>query len=219
VKKTLILLVGVSALGVLAYLGNRSAVRAQGGAPALQSRIAIINLSQAIKKYKKWTAFEGVYKQKYETFNLEFEKRKKEYTILKTDLDKFKDDANKVDAIKRKMRELDREVADIGEEAKKQLSQLEEGQAVEIYQEVQKAVEAFARANGIELVLQYNDAPPTVAAEYWHPANVVRKLKSQPCIPIWFTPNLDITEIVASMLNQHLDSLTPQAQTRPAGQQ
>jgi Skp family chaperone for outer membrane proteins len=86
------------------------------------------------------------------------------------------------------------------EAAKKELVKINGDAAIQIYKEVEDAVNLYARSNNLELVLFYNDA--ITAEDYYHPANLQRKL-TQPAavMPIFVTPGMDISNQVVNNLN------------------
>jgi Skp family chaperone for outer membrane proteins len=212
VKSTVTILTGVVSLGVL--VAAASPLRAQpqyqqpGGvqqatavAPAMpRTKIAIINLQAVVKKYQKWADFEAGYKGDYDKFNAEFERKKAEAVKWKTQLQQ--PDCPNRDEIEQRLRTLDREAQDLGDNAKKYLTKRRDDQAVQIYREVREAVTAYARANDIELVMHYNDA--IAQADLDHPMNIQRKLQTGACMPMYYLPGMDITDAVANMLNQRL---------------
>jgi Skp family chaperone for outer membrane proteins len=224
VKKAAISLTALATLGLTVYLGShlraqyqpQSTGRVQqavatGQAAPLRTRIAVVNLQQVIKQYRKWNDFEQGYKNLYNQYNAEFERQKAKGMDLKSQLDKAVDDATK-DKIQQAIKELERQVQDMGERAKKELGKMRDDQAQQIYQEVEQAVQAFARANDIEMVLHFNDA--VAPADYYHPLNVQRKLQTGACMPMYIAPGMNITDTISAMLNQRLGA-TPAA---PSGQ-
>jgi Skp family chaperone for outer membrane proteins len=224
VKKAAISLTALATLGLTVYLGShlraqyqsqptgrvQQAVATAQAAP-LRTRIAVVNLQQVIKQYRKWSDFEQGYKNLYNQYNAEFERQKAKGLDLKSQLDKAVDDATK-DKIQQAIKELERQVQDMGERAKKELGKMRDEQAQQIYQEVEQAVQAFARANDIEMVLHFNDA--VAPADYYHPLNVQRKLQTGACMPMYIAPGMNITDTISAMLNQRLGA-TPAA---PSGQ-
>jgi len=100
------------------------------------------------------------------------------------------------------MKQVEREGQDLSEQAKKQLGKYREDNVVQMYREVQAAGERYARAHGIGLVLEYADA--VTPSEVYHPMNVMRKLQTQPCVPLYVDPDMDITNQVAAMLQQQM---------------
>ena len=63
-------------------------------------------------------------------------------------------------------------------------------------------LERYARSHLIGLVMHYADA--TAPAELYHPMNVMRKLQTQPCVPLYVDPDMDITNQVVAMLQQQM---------------
>jgi Skp family chaperone for outer membrane proteins len=227
VKKTVICLTALATLGVTAYVGSQ--LRAQNQpqyaghlqqttatapAPTLRTRIAVVNLQQVIKQYRKWNDFEESYKKAYGYYNAEYERKKALALDYKNQLDKATDEALR-DKLQKQLKDLEREVQDLGETAKKQLSKMRDDAAVQIYREVEQAVDAFARANDIEMVLHFNDA--VVAADLYHPANIQRKLQTGACMPMYTAPGMNITDTIALMLNQRLGP-APTPAAAPSGQ-
>jgi Skp family chaperone for outer membrane proteins len=224
VKKAAISLTALATLGLTVYLGShlraqyqsqptgrvQQAVATAQAAP-LRTRIAVVNLQQVIKQYRKWSDFEQGYKNLYNQYNAEFERQKAKGLDLKSQLDKAVDDATK-DKIQQAIKELERQVQDMGERAKKELGKMRDEQAQQIYQEVEQAVQAFARANDIEMVLHFNDA--VAPADYYHPLNVQRKLQTGACMPMYVDPRMNITDTISGMLNQRLGA-TPAAPSGP----
>jgi Skp family chaperone for outer membrane proteins len=214
VKRNFLILAGVVAIGVTSFLRaqgqqqynqTQQPIQQTGAntAAPLRTRVAVINLQSVIKQYQKWTAFETEYKRMYENYNQEFEKKKSEAAGLKAQYERTNDDQAK-EAIQRQMRELDRQVQDMGEGAKKHLAKLRDDQASQIYNEVEMAVEAYARANDIEMVMHFNDA--ITRQDKQNPMNIAAKLQSRTLFPMYVAPGMDITDTVAGMLNQRLNA-------------
>ena len=209
-KRNLFIVAGVTVLGIAGYMRAHGQQYNPGQQPIQQvtniapirTRVAVINLQSVIKQYRKWSAFETEYKQKYDDFNKEFERKKAEATNLKSQYDRTTDDQAR-EAIQRQMRALDRDVQDMGENAKKLLSKMRDEQASQIYREVEQAVEAFARANDIEMVLHFNDA--LVDTDKNNPLNIQSKLQTRALFPMYVAPGMDITNTIAGMLNQRLN--------------
>jgi Skp family chaperone for outer membrane proteins len=214
VKKTAISLVAVATLGLIVYLGGylhaqnqsqppsgvRQTVATAPAAP-LRTRIAVVNLQQVIKQYRKWNDFEQSYNNLYKQYDARFQSEKAKGMELKTQLDKATDETTK-ERVQQQIKDLERQVQDLGEAAKKQLGKMRDDQAQQIYQEVEQAVQAYARANDIEMVLHFNDA--VAPADYYHPLNVQRKLQTAACLPMYLAPGMNITDTIATMLNQRL---------------
>jgi Skp family chaperone for outer membrane proteins len=231
VKRTITAAAAVVTVGVLAYVGGHL-LAAQQDPQASQSqiqpvnanipqqppapprtRIAVINLAQVIKSYDKWKTFEESYKLAFSHYNGEFEIRKKRGLELKGELGKIAPDDPKAESMKQELRKLDREVQDLGEEAKKYLNKMQDDMAIQIYHEVNEAVEHYARANDIEMVMHFNDG--ITAQDILNPANVQRKLQNPACMPMYVTPGMNITGSIVEMLNQRLRAMTPAQPATP----
>jgi Skp family chaperone for outer membrane proteins len=221
VKRTALLSARLAAVFLTAYLCGhvhadppqyQSQVQQTSGnipvAPP-RTKIAVINLQQVVKGYEKWKSFEGTYKQTYDWYNAEFEKRKARAMELKTQLSKMPPGEER-EKIEQQMRGLDREVQDLGDSAKKNLAKMQDMAAVDIYKEVQQAVEHYARANDIELVVHYNDA--VTPSDLFNPMNIQRKMQTGACMPMYITPGMDITPQITDMLNQRLHAAAPAGQ-------
>jgi Skp family chaperone for outer membrane proteins len=206
VKRTVITLTGLLTLGVAAYVAshlradpNFQQANAVGTIP--HNKVAVINLMGVVKKYEKWQQFENAYKGAVEKYDKFFEAKKQQLLDLKK-LFESTPDADKKEQIQTQMKAVEREGQDASEKAKKELGKYREDMAVQIYKEVQEAAARYARAHDIGMVLHYADAE--APAEVYHPINVLRKLQTQPCVPMYVDPELDITNSVSAMLNQAL---------------
>ena len=203
-KRTVITLSSILAVGVAAYVVSHlhaqqdNLQQVNAAAPA-RNKVAVINLMGVVKKYKKWEMFEQDYKSSLTQWDKAFETRKESMLNLKKQFDATPEGERR-DQLGAQMKQIEREAQDFSEKAKKELGKYREDQAVQIYKEVQTAVERFARSQGFGLVLHYADA--LTPAEVYHPINVMRKLQTQPCIPMYVDPDMDITNAVADMLNQ-----------------
>jgi Skp family chaperone for outer membrane proteins len=195
-------------LGAGAYFGNR--ILAQNPAPAtapaataprpLQTRVGLLNMVLVLKNYKKFQAIEenvkkraGELEKSLEPFRTELTRLKQIYEDPKT----ADAERQKVDTRAKQVR-LDMQIKE--EEAKKELIKMNGDAAVQIYKEVEDQVNLYARSNNLELVLFYNDA--VTAEDYYHPANLQRKL-TQPAavMPIFVTPGMDISNQIVANLN------------------
>ncbi len=212
-KRTLGLLAGTATLAAGVYLGSH--VWAQQGnytqatyTPAshpLQSKIAILNLAQVIKNYKKYQNFEAELKSQSQTLQRDLEAKKGQIVSYQKELEKPDVATARKDQIEHEMKHLQREIQDAVEEAKQRYSKQDMDELIKTYKEVSDAVAVYCRAYAIELVLQYNDAPE---AEKYLPPHFVHRLSNRACMPIYVDPRMDITEPITQMLNQRLAATT-----------
>jgi Skp family chaperone for outer membrane proteins len=208
VKRTLIILTGVLTLGVAAYVGSQLRAQPQATAPAPKTKMAVVNLSQVVKKYAKWQEFEKSYKNYLDQLKAEFDKIKLPGVELKDRLAKMAPDDSNREKVQQQLKDVERRMQDYDEEAKKKLSKWQEDTLVQIYHEVHDAIETYARSNDIEMVMHFNDA--ISPAELYHPYNVQRKMQSIALMPVYVTPGMDITDIIVNNLNHRLQaSATP----------
>ena len=204
--KKLRTLVGLAAAALIVC----STANAQQGGQPIQSyqpppipktKIAILNLQHVVKNYEKWRLFEEEYKNKYKSYDAEFEKIKKEGLALKEQLTKGPQEGPQAEAIKTRLKALDRQVQDLGDNAKSQLLKLQDDMSIHIYTEVEAAVGAYAKANDIDLVMQFNDG--VLQTDKSNPQNIQRKMQTGACMPMYSVDGLDISQTIIIMLNDH----------------
>lgn len=169
--------------------------------PMPKTKIAIVNLQHVVKNYERWRIFEEEYKTKYKGYDGEFEKIKKEGLALKDQLSKMPADDPKAEGIKLRLKALDRQVQDLGDNAKSQLLKLQDDMSIHIYSEVEAAVGAYAKANDIDLVMQYNDG--VLPTDKSNPQNIQRKMQTGACMPMYSVDGMDISATIIIMLNDH----------------
>jgi Skp family chaperone for outer membrane proteins len=199
-------LAGLAVLGIGIGLGSLGRAQQQFQRPPLQTRIAIVNLSQVIKNYKKFQAFEGDLKSQTQAIQRDLDQKKTQATSEQKEMEQPATPPERREQLERHIKQMQREVQDSIEDAKQKMSKREFDQLIQTYKEVKDAVDAYARAYAIELVLQYNDA---VGPEVYVPGNFQHKLANRACMPIYVDPRMDITEPVTTMLNQKLASAAP----------
>jgi Skp family chaperone for outer membrane proteins len=221
VKRITFALAAVATLGVSSIGGSLRADPPQGSNPVQQvnstapatsarTRIAMINLSQVLSKYEKWQNYERAYKDWIEKMRVEFENKKKPGLEMEAQLAKMPaEDVKGREEIQQKLRDLKRQLQDYEEAAKKNLTKWQDDALVLVYREIHDAVESYARANDIEMVLHFNDA--INASDLYHPMNVERKMKAPGCTVMYVTPGMDITDIIAANLNTRLHAAAPAA--------
>jgi Skp family chaperone for outer membrane proteins len=179
----------------------------------LRTRIGLLNLSHVIKSYAKYQAFEREWQEALKGYDKTIENKRNLMTQWQKELEKQQVDPAQRDKYEGYVRQLQREMQDIGEDAKKQLSKKRDEQAVIIYKEIEQAVQVYARSQDLELVLHFNDA--IVPQDLHSPMNVQRKLQIGACMPMFSHPQMDITQAIITMLNDHY---ARSAQSAPAGQ-
>jgi Skp family chaperone for outer membrane proteins len=221
VKRTVVILAGVTALCMVAYLGSRVAADPPGGTPAKtgapaaapqpQSKVAVLNLSYVIKNYKKWTTFQTEYKTKLESYDGALKTMKGTLDLKQQAVQKA--DAGMKEQLEKEMRDIQRAMQDKTDDGKKALAEMEAKQFSTIYKDVQDMTTRYARARGIEIVMHYNDG--TTEAEVNNPMNIGRKMGQGACFPLYTAPGIDISQDVLAYLNQAV-AAEPTKYTKPA---
>lgn len=219
-KRTLIIVAGFATLAAGVYLASRVGAQtyqpAQGTQPTaapLRSRIAVINMVQVLKNYKKFQNAEAEVKAQVQKVDSQLEVKNGEALKMKKSFQEATD-PNVRDGLEKDLKKLQREMQELQEDTRKNVMKLQGELSVQIYKEVEDAVKLFAKVNDIELVLHFNDAMTQV--DYYSPANVQRKLLTVgPLMPMYFDPRMDISMAVTKMLNDRLAAAG--ASRAPAG--
>jgi Skp family chaperone for outer membrane proteins len=206
VKRTVIILAGVAALGLAVYVANHAGAQQGNNQPArppLQTRVALLNLGQCIKNYNKFKSFEESLKKQSDYYQKLFEEKKAQAVAKQEQQKKPETTPAQREELDRDLRTLQHQMQDLAEEVKQKLGKQEFDLMVMMYKEVQDAASIYARTYGFELVLQYNDA---VGADAYSAQVFQRKLANGACMPLYNDDRMDITRDVTAMLNQKLAS-------------
>ncbi|MFO0845803.1 MAG: OmpH family outer membrane protein [Gemmataceae bacterium] len=203
-KRTLMLMAGVMALGCAIYASNKIWAQAPNPNPApapaqLKTKIGLVNLQQVIKEYNKFKTFSEELKNSVAPFQ-------GKDTALKTEGDKLAKEgqspqttAQRRDEIERRLKDIQRQLEDNKVEAQKIVGKKQEDQLKILYADIRTVVDRFAQAHGYEMVLHYNDA--VTAEEYWSAQNIARKLQAGALMPMYISNGLDITRNIIATLN------------------
>lgn len=215
-KRKLGILAGLAALGIALNLAGNGRAQQQPGAPGqayqatrppLQTRVAIVNISQVIKNYKKYQSFQEELKQQSKTVQQAVDACKAQAMSEQKELEQPTVTAERRDQLERDIKRLQRQAQDQVEDARMKMSKRDFDELVKIYKEIKDAVDAYARAYAIELVLTYQEAN---GADEFSPQFFPQKLANRACMPIYADPRMDITQPITDMLNQKLASLSAQ---------
>jgi Skp family chaperone for outer membrane proteins len=215
VKRSIAILGVLAALGGLAWLGTRLTAQ-QPGAPAAapRSKVAVVNINRVIKGYQKANVL-GQYLLNLGNYYNQQRKAKQDQLAAKQQEAQKEADATKREALAAQLKQLAREIEDLEAQASRDMQAKQGEIAVQVYKEIEGVVAGVAHANDLELVLIYPDV--TAPEEAGLPATVFRKLSAPAALPIYYVPQLDITQAVIDTLNRQFPA--PQAQPAPAGQQ
>jgi Skp family chaperone for outer membrane proteins len=210
----------MATLGIGVYLGSQ--VWAQQGAgqgaavsrEPLKTRIAVVNLRQVLKNYKKFKNAQEDIKKKIEQAQKEFKPLEDQVTVKQARL-KVPDISNaEREQIERELKKLLTEGQDKKEEIAKTIRNYEGEISVQIFKEIEDAVNLIATHNAIELVLTYNDFNKDEPANYYNPSSVQQKLMTAPLMPMYIDPRMDITSMVTDMLNRKVAMNTSPGNSR-----
>lgn len=213
-KRTLTFAMGFLVLGVAAYCAGQlsaqnTAQPAPGqptSVPLLRNKIAVFNMSEVIKGYKRWQEFEQQRNSGLKDQQGKFDKFKLEIGNKQADLAKLSptDTAGR-DKIERDIRLIERQAGDLRDEIGKQYQKWEQDQITLIYKEIESVAADIARAYNVELILHYTD--PVTPEEKYHPMNLARKLQSSGITPIFMAGGIDISKWMLDNLNRRYEAI------------
>jgi Skp family chaperone for outer membrane proteins len=207
VKKKLVLLAGLAALGITAYVGSclLGQAQAQQGTPAPASpKVGMINLAVVLKGYNKFK----VYNDEIENIRKEYQKKEDGFKDSIVKWQQFAQNATASQADKEKaekaIKDFKRMIEDNVQEYNKVRSERSDKQMVQMYHELESAVQKFAGPNGFHLILHYSE--PTQDADKYSAPNIQRKLvgpgQSGGVCPIYMVPNIDVSADIIRTLNE-----------------
>lgn len=209
-KRTIGILAGMATLGVGVYLGSQVFAQQTGGSrPAtsepLRTRIAVVNLVQVLKKYSKFQTCDADLKKQISEAKTTLDPLEKQIRALQAKAQLPETPAADRETIKRDLERLTLQYREKAEDADKAFMKRSGELAVQIYHEVEDAVDLFAKSNAIELVVMYNDALKSQRDEYYSAPYVQQRLKMPNAfMPIYVDPRMDITDAITQMLNRRV---------------
>jgi Skp family chaperone for outer membrane proteins len=109
-------------------------------------------------------------------------------------------DTQKREAMATEAKKLTRDIQDLDDEAQRKVTTEQGNIAVQVYKEIEGVVAGIARSYDLELVLVYPDI--TAPEEANLPQTVFKKLSAPAAMPMYYAPNLDITQAVVDTLNR-----------------
>jgi len=185
-------------VGVLALVVAACGVVA--AEPALKGKTAYVNLTVLIKGYTKYQRFQTDTKSQVDKIEAKVKRLKGQLdaeakTLTQPDLNQ-----EEREACQKRARELQRQLEDLTVEGRSVVGRSTEGAMVELYKDVREVVAAYARQEGLDAVLHYNDATPGTP-EFYAPPNVGRKMQAGAAMPLYLAPGIDITEAILTELN------------------
>ena len=208
-KRTVTIVAGLAALGVMAYIGRHLSAQAPSTAalPA-QPRIAVVNLLNVIKNYNKAKFYDSELEEARKPYVAKAEELKsaliqwQNYVADPKNAPQLTDE--KKQEAEKNITNIKRSLEDLDKEARKALSKKREQQVVQLYKEIDEHVKRYAAPNGIHLVLSYFE--PVSAADLFSGANITRKLEGMSmggsCNPMYYADGMDISGPIIESLNR-----------------
>jgi Skp family chaperone for outer membrane proteins len=209
-------------LAALMAVGGSGRLFAQQPAP---TRLAIVNIGLVFTKYEKAKAYKAQMEKQIEPYQLEGKKLKKEMLDWSEAMKHPKFDPKEKDRYEQAIRNNQRGLEDLELKIRKLVGTAQEDQIIHLYREVQGAIQAYAQANGIHIVLGYGEQ---IDGDIYAFANINRKMQGMDlgsCNPLFHVAGIDISQQVADMLNVSFQragaaspsGVTPVSGTAPAG--
>jgi len=216
------LLAGALALQALAQTGNTKGPIQQtsGTSPTMAApglppvRVAVVNINKVLKGFDKAQQMNAFIQAKLEAYGKSITSKRDEMVKLEADIQKSVD-PTAAENMKKRITQLQREMQDLDQEARKEIGNQQGTIAVDIYKNIEGVIQRVAVMNNFDIVLSYPDAVSDT--EMYAQANVVRKLASQAAIPIYYKPHVDVTDAVVQTLNATYPVPKSPVQTPPTG--
>ena len=206
-------LLGLGALAVGAYFAG--VADAQGNAqPSVmgRTRIGFVNLHEVLKHYQKWVALRDQLKAQDEEFVKTLKVKQSRLEQLATEAKDPKTTPARKEQIEKEAKQIQFDMQSLQEEAKKKFMTYRDENMAMIYREVDAVVKEYAKANGVDLVMRYNE---DWGEDYHSPAKVVGRMQYT-FFPMYYDPSLEITGAIRDTLNKRYASAAGGAGVVPA---
>jgi Skp family chaperone for outer membrane proteins len=223
VKKKMVVLAALAALGVAAYLGTQlwaqQPAQPPAGPPPASPKIGMINMAVVLKGYKK-----------FQVYNDEIEKIRVQYEKIEIDLKdkakKWKDHAERVgatqadrDQAEESLKQIKRFIEDNVALYQKARAKKSDEQMQQMYREIEAAVQSYAGPNGFHMIFHYSE--PLTPDDKYSATNIQRKLvgpgQSGGICPMYMMPNMDVSNDVVNTLNAMFPAPAVASAPAPAG--
>gem|GEM_PF-2555444 len=210
-KRTMLFVGGLLALASTAYVGSH--LWAQGtGAPAAptQTRIAFVNIETVFQNYEKAVLYKKEMENAIAPFKVKAEKLKAEILQWQRELQdptsaknpKFNKEQWEAGILKNK-----RDLEDLTKEVGKIVGTKNEEQVVQLYKEVNDAVQAHALANGFQAVMCFGESTKLPPLGFENISRKVQGMEGSGCMSfMYIAPGLDISQAVTEALNRRYRS-------------
>lgn len=193
------------------FLGGVVAAQQRTPTPSVtgRTRIVFLNLNEALKGYSKFKALREELKRKDEQFVTMLKNKQSRGEALSKEMQDPKTTSQRKEAIEQELKQIRFDMDNIRQDAQKQIIKYQQEELAKMYREVYQVVTEYAAANGIDLVMQYNEEWDD---NYHTPQRVVQRM-NMPFWPIHYDKSMEITGVVAQTLNQKFG-----VATAPTGQ-
>jgi Skp family chaperone for outer membrane proteins len=163
-------------------------------------QIGLVNLTQVIKSYDRYKTFQAEMKEAIKPFQEKDDTFKRQIEALTKEMQ----GANGEDReeLEGRIKKLQRKMEDNKQVAQRHMNKKQEEQLKSINSDLESATTRYAKANGLDLVLHYNDA--VTPAERGSPANITRKMQAGALMPLYARKGLDISKEIIAELNENL---------------
>ena len=218
-KRTMLLLGALVALGLGLYITGQayaqtpgaSPVPTPGAAPAKPARtdptrVAVFNVAKVMKDFTKWQYYAVTMNNKRITAAGELGKLRNEILELQAKAEKEpRQDVR--DGLARAMVEKQRAFEDRERQYRKQLDEESAAHLKNLFVEIQRAVGAIVESNGYDVVFAYPDA--VTAEEAASPLMVDLKMRPPAAIPFYVSKSADVTQVLIETLNKNFPAPGP----------
>jgi Skp family chaperone for outer membrane proteins len=205
VKKKLVAVAALAALGVAAYLATQLWAQPPQPAPA-SPKIGLVNMFAVFKGYNKFK----YYNDEVEKIRVDYQKKEDDLKKLIKDWTEFGNKGSQADREKAEetIKTCQRRIEDNLAEFKKVSRKKSDDQMVQMYNEIEEAVKTFGGPNGFHMILSYSE--PLDLPDRNSASNIQRKLAgpggSGGVCPLYFVSNMDVTADVVRALNTRFPS-------------
>lgn len=197
-------IVGLGALALGIYVGGvvwmqLPAEAAPTSSVAARTRVALVNLEEVFKNYRKFQVFKDQFKARADGYEQTLKQKQQRMEALQNEYKKPETSQQRKEQIESEARSIKLEMEDVRQKAQKDLLKFNQDQVSILYREVDAVVREYAGSNGIDLIFRYSE--DWNQETYNNPENIVRRLGTHHFWPMYYDKSLDITAQVVQILN------------------
>ena len=199
---------GVLATALMVMTG--SAAFAQGpGVPA--TKVGVVNIGLLFTKYLKAQTFKKELEADLAPLKADAEKLKNAMLAHKKCLDSGAGATNAAqkDVSEKALRDGQRQLEDLDLQARKLIGKKQETQLIQLYKEIQAAVQSYGAQSGYHAIFAYGDPPDQDLFSF---TNINRKMQGMDMgalVPFYIQPGLDVSNDVLARLNAPFGGTPP----------